>query len=223
MSAPAQLNKHEVDLSVAIATSGHGHKQHMFELDGLRGFAALSVVLSHLPNRAAELARSDFGACGVLIFFVLSGFLMGHLYLKRQLTPDSARKFVVSRVARIVPLYYAVVILAFLASPWLGEAFTYQMDWMQFARLLSFTGSLSVFWSVGPEFQFYFFFLCVWLIPSMTGSLRWLSMLALVAVIGLSYATSLTVPACCSSPNCISSWPAWVSPCCVQCWSSASC
>jgi peptidoglycan/LPS O-acetylase OafA/YrhL len=162
----------------------------MVELDGLRGFAALSVVLSHLPNRAAELARSDFGACGVLIFFVLSGFLMGHLYLQRRLTPDRARKFVVSRVARIVPLYYAVVILAFLASPWLGEAFTYQMDWTQFARLLSFTGSLSVFWSVGPEFQFYFFFLCVWLIPSMSGGLRWLSVAALAAVIGVSYATS---------------------------------
>lgn len=194
MPVPAAASPADRATRQAATLPTRAPRQHIPELDGLRGLAALSVVLSHLPNRAAELARSDFGACGVLIFFVLSGFLMGHLYLQKPLTADHARKFVVSRVARIVPLYYTVVVLAFIASHWLGEGFTYRMDAAQLARLLSFTGSLSVFWSVGPEFQFYFFFLCVWLIPSLHGRLRWLSMLALVAVVALSYVTSPYTP-----------------------------
>ncbi|TIW24509.1 MAG: acyltransferase, partial [Mesorhizobium sp.] len=53
-------------------------------LDGLRGLAALLVVAGHLCNVLGVLP-GIFGAggaqVGVQLFFCLSGFLMGMLYL----------------------------------------------------------------------------------------------------------------------------------------------
>ena len=50
-------------------------------LHGLRGLAALSVVLHHL----APMKFS--GAIGVTLFFVLSGYLMGRIYLEKPFGP----------------------------------------------------------------------------------------------------------------------------------------
>jgi len=82
-------------------------------LDGLRGLAAYIVVVSHVSN-ATGLWDKNFGngagQIGVMIFFVLSGFLMGHLYIGREWSLDAVKRFCVSRVARVFPLYLALVI-----------------------------------------------------------------------------------------------------------------
>src|ERR1700726_3367243 len=85
---------------------------HRPELDGLRGLAAYLVVLSHVSNKS-NLWDTLFGAgggqIGVMLFFVLSGYLMGVLYLDRPFTFAEVRAYVVRRIGRVLPLFYLVV------------------------------------------------------------------------------------------------------------------
>jgi peptidoglycan/LPS O-acetylase OafA/YrhL len=57
----------------------HG-AQRIIPLDGLRGVAVLLVLLAHtaiqLPLTHARFSALAFGAMGVRLFFVLSGFLI---------------------------------------------------------------------------------------------------------------------------------------------------
>ena len=70
-------------------------------IDVLRGLAATAVVLSHAKP------EFSFGAIGVDIFFVVSGFVMAHV--SRQRTPG---QFLSDRAWRIFPVYWV------LAVPW---------------------------------------------------------------------------------------------------------
>ena len=81
-------------------------------LDGLRGLAALTVAVSHFTNEtgfAGGLPGTGAGQLGVMLFFALSGFLMGRLYLPQALDGPALRRFAVRRFARVVPLYLLVV------------------------------------------------------------------------------------------------------------------
>ena len=53
--------------------------QHIPALDAVRGIAALMVVFTHMG-----LLPRQFGALGVAIFFVLSGFLITWLLLRED-------------------------------------------------------------------------------------------------------------------------------------------
>lgn len=86
------------------------------QLDGLRGIAVLIVVLYHyvlsisLPpggffSRLQDCFR--LGWCGVDLFFVLSGFLIGGILLDSKESPCYFRTFYFRRFHRIFPLYYA--------------------------------------------------------------------------------------------------------------------
>ena len=46
-------------------------------LDGLRGFAALAVLFAHLVFDMGLLPFGVLGVNGVIIFFALSGYLIG--------------------------------------------------------------------------------------------------------------------------------------------------
>src|SRR6267378_8187081 len=87
-------------------------------LHGLRFFAAMMVVFSHIelmkdyhgyPNLyASNLAVYESGRLGVTLFFVLSGFLISYLLLKEKEVSGSIaiRKFYGRRILRIWPLYF---------------------------------------------------------------------------------------------------------------------
>ncbi len=139
-------------------------QNHMPTLDGLRGFAALIVAVTHL-NTAFDhyffQSFHDIGSIGVLLFFSLSGFLIGTLYLGKPFTYDNTVKYSVSRIARIVPAYYIAILLCwvlYLAIP----DFEYQLPPVMLIRSLAFTGNVGIFWSIPPEIQFYGFFIAVW-------------------------------------------------------------
>ncbi|SEL11000.1 Peptidoglycan/LPS O-acetylase OafA/YrhL, contains acyltransferase and SGNH-hydrolase domains [Pseudoxanthomonas sp. GM95] len=166
--------------SVNTTTKGKA-KEHMPALDGLRGLAALSVVIAHLPTKTWAWEQVNFGETGVFLFFVLSGFLMAHLHLQQPFDAQRLRRFGVARVARIVPLYYTVVLIAYAVSVLTQADFHYRMDTVALVRLLAFVGSTDVFWSVGPEFQFYGFFLLLWGITALHGKARTLALLVLGA------------------------------------------
>ena len=157
-------------MSGAVSPDGmpapHGAlpRGHMPCLDGLRGLAAIMVVLGHAGDHGLpSLIDGSASACGVLIFFALSGFLMGDLYLIAVPNWSRVAGYAAARVARIVPIYYLVVIAAF-AIHRVDLAFVYEVNPVQLLRLLIFNGSTSVFWSIGPEVQFYVAFVALWLL-----------------------------------------------------------
>ncbi|AUW42528.1 acyltransferase family protein [Rhizobium leguminosarum] len=135
-------------------------------LDGLRGVAALLVVEAHIgfifPITAPHLVTLGDEAVG--LFFALSGFLMAHLYGSRPVTRENVLDFLVSRFARIYPVYLAAVVFVAMLS------IMQNLDFVQpivgvtdFARHVFLLGSSGVFWSIPPEIQFYLLFPVLWL------------------------------------------------------------
>src|SRR3569832_20408 len=103
--------------------------EHLPWLDGLRGFAALWVLASHVQILSGMHAVPvlSWGGLAVDLFMLLSGFLMAHHYvLRREREPWEDRStfliFWLRRFFRIAPLYYVLLVIALGLGPWLGEA-----------------------------------------------------------------------------------------------------
>ncbi len=159
-------------------------------LDGLRGIAALLVVQAHIglifPGIAQHLVSMGSEAVG--LFFALSGFLMAHLYGSRPVTRENVLDFLVSRFARIYPVYLVAVLLVAILSS------IQDLDFVQpitggtdFVRHVLLLGSSGVFWSIPPEIQFYLLFPILWLCLSRPNRYRGLiaGFAAVVVVDGL--------------------------------------
>lgn len=101
---------------------------HVPWLDGLRGFAALWVLVAHaqILVGAPAVPVLSWGELAVDLFMLLSGFLMAHHYvLRREREPWMAKStfvtFWLRRFFRIAPLYYLLLAAAMLLGPWIGE------------------------------------------------------------------------------------------------------
>lgn len=103
-------------------------KVYFKNLNALRFFAALIVLLYHIgPLKKAYGADGYFGReifavdskVGVLLFFVLSGFLISYLLLQEiKLTGTiDVRAFYIRRILRIWPLYFLIIILSLAVFP----------------------------------------------------------------------------------------------------------
>ncbi|MGO8025982.1 acyltransferase family protein [Rhizobium leguminosarum] len=135
-------------------------------LDGLRGVAALLVVGAHIglifPITAPHLVTMGDEAVG--LFFALSGFLMAHLYGSRPVTKENVLDFLVSRFARIYPVYLVAVVLVAMLSSMQNLDFVQPIvSGTDFVRHVFLLGSSGVFWSIPPEIQFYLLFPVLWL------------------------------------------------------------
>jgi peptidoglycan/LPS O-acetylase OafA/YrhL len=136
---------------------------HLPPLDGIRGLSAVIIVMTHAPKLGlAPLLPDDLGNYAVMVFFALSGFLMGHLYLQRPFTAAGGAQYAAARIARIVPLYYLIVLASWLIYTFVDSSFFYQMSTAALPSHLLFFGSVSYFWTIGPEVQFYAIFLALW-------------------------------------------------------------
>jgi peptidoglycan/LPS O-acetylase OafA/YrhL len=94
--------------------------RHLQSLTPLRGIAALWVVFYHytgtyLPNLHVENYSHilDKGYLAVDLFFMLSGFVMTHVYHRAftESVSGNYRNFLVARVARLYPLHLLVLVL----------------------------------------------------------------------------------------------------------------
>ena len=142
-------------------------------LDGLRGVAALGVVVCHLAGSVRGDYRSvaagaplvdrllDYGSRGVDVFFVLSGFLLTLPYVTAMLTgrplPGSGR-YVVNRLVRIIPGFWAALTFFYLATHSLYHG--PRLAAINYLFLQNFTSEatgtgLAVAWTLGYEIQFY--------------------------------------------------------------------
>ena len=106
--------------------AGHGRPQssgsveQLSSLTPLRGIAALWVVLFHFCWRFPSIHPDRYtgavykGYLAVDLFFVLSGFVITHVYKEsfaRQVTAGRYRDFLKARITRIYPLHIAVLLL----------------------------------------------------------------------------------------------------------------
>lgn len=132
-------------------------------LSGLRGLAALTVVMFHAAaiGLLPDVLAHNAGTVAVGLFFVLSGFLMGHLYLTRPFSLPGLAGYGKARFGRVYPLY-ALVVAAACALNSAGIPFHYGMTPQEAFRHLALADGKSVFWSVSVEFQFYAIFALVW-------------------------------------------------------------
>jgi len=99
-------------------------------LDGLRGLAALAVLIGHLPQIIDfPIAlyfkfftwNSYIASSAVDIFFVLSGFLITRNLIKdKDRGTFSFKKFYIKRSLRIFPIYYLTVLLVGIFISWDG-------------------------------------------------------------------------------------------------------
>lgn len=152
-------------------------------IDILRGFAILSVILLHLdihlpfthhlfPWLFNVIFKS--GYYGVIIFFVISGFLITESILKKwgALPTVHLRGFYQMRFARIMPCLLALVLLLSILDlthvsgfvlkhtsllRTIFAALTFHINWLQ-GQTGYLPGSWDMLWSLSVEEVFYFIF-----------------------------------------------------------------
>ncbi|HLZ64124.1 MAG TPA: acyltransferase [Ktedonosporobacter sp.] len=147
-------------------------------LDGLRAIACLSVISDHMNWQAnvygiwkASLegngvfmsAASIFGESGVILFFLLSGFLLFLPYAKSLLFDSdwpSLRRFYTRRIFRILPGYYvALALLALFTAPQFLQQDHWPDLWLFLTMHMDFPATFQKlngpFWTLAIEFRFY--------------------------------------------------------------------
>jgi peptidoglycan/LPS O-acetylase OafA/YrhL len=135
------------------------------KLNTLRGLAALIVFITHfsdITNWLDGLLGGGSGAYGVMLFFLLSGFLMSYLYLEKDFNKSNVTRYFLARAGKVLPLYLVVVLGSYFFS--LTENnFLYNIpDLNTLISHLLFLRGESVLWSIPPEIQFYFIFIIFW-------------------------------------------------------------
>jgi peptidoglycan/LPS O-acetylase OafA/YrhL len=96
-----------------IATKPQG-AHVLLSIQALRGFAVMGVILFHIQHyftyklqMPGLLPRFEVGSAGVDLFFVISGFIMVYAFERLFGQPGGTRIFLLRRLARIVPMYWA--------------------------------------------------------------------------------------------------------------------
>jgi len=130
----------------------------MTELDSLRGLAAFVVLVGHLVavyalSTNADRAVSDAGRAAVVVFFVLSGFVLSLPFHSGKRVGYG--QFVIRRVFRIYPVYLASVFLALALSALVdrrtsGLSPWFEKQWADAPSRSSLASHFSLIWSF-PE------------------------------------------------------------------------
>jgi peptidoglycan/LPS O-acetylase OafA/YrhL len=145
-------------------------------LDGLRAVSILMVLYGHLQGTRGFPALNlhwwlgDVAHLGVIVFFVISGFLITSLLMQERQASGtvSLRKFYLRRTLRIFPAFYAFIFAMVVASHWgwvrmtatdLFYSLTYTMNYYP-AR----SWTVGHLWSLSVEEQFYLLWPAVFLL-----------------------------------------------------------
>ncbi|WP_413666313.1 acyltransferase family protein [Mucilaginibacter sp. Mucisp86] len=158
--------------------------QYYQNLDLLRFFLSVSVVIYHIPRIAVTVLHVNIfdklpifhkGAEAVYFFFTLSGFLITRLLLKEKLALNDIdlKKFYMRRVLRIWPVYFLVLLIGLTYynvilpkmgihgkdNYSIGTALVLCLLFLSnvFQRIYSPGSALAILWSIGVEEQFYLF------------------------------------------------------------------
>ena len=134
-------------------------------LNTIRALAAVIVFITHFSDKTDWLGGVLGGASGqygVMLFFILSGFLMSHLYLTKDFNKANVHQYLFARIGRVVPLYLLVVFASYFLSSY-GSGGLYDIPNLPslISHLLFLSGD-SVLWTIAPEIYFYLLFILFW-------------------------------------------------------------
>jgi peptidoglycan/LPS O-acetylase OafA/YrhL len=165
----------------------------------MRWLAAFMVAISHIrqnilldyvnvkhPSILDKLifAVTAYGHAGVVVFFVLSGFLVGGLLIKEWAVKghiDSSR-FLVRRGFKIWPQYYVFLFLMPLSGHRSADTL-----WGNFLNIQNYVGGVPHTWSLAVEEHAYLFLvLCVALAARWKARMRGLFVFLAVVAAGVS-------------------------------------
>jgi peptidoglycan/LPS O-acetylase OafA/YrhL len=171
---------------------------YITQLNALRGFAALSVVVYHVHLKILHTGHSSFlflferGYLAVDMFFILSGFVLMLVYSQHatwgKLNLYSYLSFISKRCARIFPVHWLVLSVLFLLECTKYLPFVYKkLD----ALSLPFSSEKSIYslltnifliqnWGLNNGFT--------WNVPAWSISAEWFTyLLAPLLMIGLNF------------------------------------
>lgn len=184
--------------------------QPIYSIQVLRALAAFMVAIHHVQPDAAALAeraglsftRSDLlpWMAGVDIFFVVSGFIMVHASQDLLGRAGASRLFLKRRLARIVPLYWAMTTLFLLVGlavpallnsgvPSLTQILGSYLFWPTVSTQGFVQPVYSLGWTLNYEMLFYVLFAAGLALP-----LRWTLPVVAIVLAVLVAAESLAGP-----------------------------
>ncbi|MDN2500832.1 acyltransferase, partial [Nocardia nova] len=189
MTATPEIATSSTDVPVAAASRPAppvpGTRRFVPALEGLRGLAALGVVLTHVAFQTGATATPVIGRVwerfdmAVAVFFGLSGFLLWrpHAAAARGLgTAPRAGRYLLHRAARILPAYWVVVCVALTLLPSAAHSAGLRV-WganlilVQVFVPLTLTDGLTQMWSLSVEVAFYLMLpLLAWALVRLRGS-----------------------------------------------------
>jgi peptidoglycan/LPS O-acetylase OafA/YrhL len=169
-------------------TEAKHDRDRMHWLDGVRGAAALFVVLHHMwlstwpffpANRGPWFVGPLlYGHLAVAVFIVVSGFSLALSPLRHEgRLPGGMKRFIQRRAWRILPPYWAaltisIVLMALFLRPDLSAdtlGRTYVIHGTLTQDIFGNVPPPGAFWSIAVEWQIYFFFPLILLIARLRG------------------------------------------------------
>jgi peptidoglycan/LPS O-acetylase OafA/YrhL len=179
----------------------HGpHRQRLVGLDGIRGLAALYVVINHVFLRAFPGYPVDhapfwagwliYGRFAVVVFIVLSGFSLALSPARHGWRLDGVSQFARRRARRILPAYWAALAFS-LAVAWLivpqpghgmPDAKSALVNGLLVQNIVGAHSPNAAFWSMAVEAQLYLLFPLLLLIVRRRSAVVMLATVTLVVV-----------------------------------------
>ena len=105
--------------SSRLAESSASRPRRVEILETLRGLAALAVAWHHVTSGKAYawLNLMEIGALGVPVFFCISGFILPYaMHTGGFRWPRDGGRFVLKRILRLDPPYFATILLCLAAE-----------------------------------------------------------------------------------------------------------
>lgn len=143
-------------------------RRHFALFDSLRGLAVLAVIGFHVASLTGRLGEGVagrvlevLGGQAVIVFFVISGFLLYRPYVSARAAGralPSTRTFFRRRVFRIVPAYWVILTVLVIYPGVVGAA---SGDWWRYYFFLQLYSNetvlqgLPVAWTLGVEVTYY--------------------------------------------------------------------
>lgn len=153
------IMKHEVSASAGTVV-GSGSRNRVRGLDELRGLSIIFVMLCHgtvLWNWMPP-AFSGYGFHGVVLFFIVSGYLITRILVDTRDTPNYFSIFYVNRFFRIWPLMLVALLVSALLYPATAKYAVFNLLLVNnyaYAYGVEPMFRTDVMWSLAIEEQFY--------------------------------------------------------------------